>query len=87
MTLHITVRLVRLEDFILSDVDSDNDSRLKVPNIHTDTPLLKELLRFPKVRCKWNFMQDGTEYMVNCMRVTHVCVQPIYSHQASETRN
>jgi hypothetical protein len=43
MTLHITVRRVRLKDFITSDVDSDNDSRLKVPNPHTDTPLLKEL--------------------------------------------
>jgi len=80
------VRRVRLKDFITSDVDSD-DSRLKVPNPNKDTHLLKELLRFPKARCKWNFMYVGTEYMVNYMRVTHVCVQPTYSHQASETRN
>lgn len=48
-----------------------------------DTPLLTELLRFPKVRFKRNCMQVGTEYMANCTRVTHVCVQPIYSHQVS----
>jgi hypothetical protein len=86
MTSHITMRRARLKDFITSVVDSD-DSRLKMPNPNTNTSLLKELLRFPRVRCKWNFMQVGTEYVVNYMRVTHVCVQPIYSHQASETRN
>lgn len=53
------------------------------PNPNTDTPLLMELFELPKVEFKWNIMQVGTEYMANYTRVAHVCVQPIYSHQAS----